>query len=55
MGYVIWTEPALDDLHAVLEFIAKDSPAYAAKIGTRIVEAPRGLVRSGSDSLICET
>ena len=28
-----------------MEHVAKDSPAYAARLGTRIVEAPRGLAR----------
>ena len=45
MGHVIWTEPALDDVRVIMEHIAKDSPAYAARLGTRIVEAPRGLAR----------
>jgi plasmid stabilization system protein ParE len=40
MGKVIWTEPGLDDLGEVMEFLAKDAPAYAERIGMRIVEAP---------------
>lgn len=46
MGQVIWTEPALSDLRDLMEYVAKDSPAYAARLGTRIVEAPRGLAQS---------
>jgi addiction module RelE/StbE family toxin len=43
MAQVNWTEPALEDLRAIVEFISRDSTAYAARIGTRIVEAPRRL------------
>lgn len=43
MALVEWTEPALDDLHAIVEFVARDSPAYAARLGQRLVEAPRRL------------
>jgi toxin ParE1/3/4 len=51
MAEVRWTEPALDDLQAISEFIARDSPAYAARLTRKIVEAPRRLVmlpRSGT-------
>jgi plasmid stabilization system protein ParE len=41
MGQVLWTEPALDDLREILAFIARDSPAYAARLGNRLIEAPR--------------
>lgn len=43
MGRVIWTEPALIDVHEIVQFVAKDSPRYAQKLGNRIAEAPRGL------------
>ena len=29
---VIWSEPAKADLHAIHDFIAKDSPYYAKKV-----------------------
>ena len=29
MVKIIWTEPALDDIHAIMEFIAQDSVYYA--------------------------
>jgi plasmid stabilization system protein ParE len=45
MGQVIWTEPALGDLRAIIDFVAMDSPTYAARLGTRLVEAPRRLIR----------
>ena len=51
MAEVSWTEPAPDDLRAILEFIGRDSEAYAARLGRRILDAPRrlaGLPRSGS-------
>jgi addiction module RelE/StbE family toxin len=50
MGRVAWTEPALDDVREIIQFIAKDSPRYAVKLADRIMEAPRGLTshpRSG--------
>jgi toxin ParE1/3/4 len=46
MGKVIWTDPALNDLHDIMEFVSRDSPAYAARLGQRIVAAPRGLEQS---------
>ncbi len=44
MGQVHWSEPALDDLKDIVSFVAKDSPAYAARLASRISEAPRRLV-----------
>ncbi len=43
MAQVEWTEPALDDLQAIVEFISRDSTAYAARLAQKIVEAPRRL------------
>ncbi len=43
MGQVYWSEPALDDLRDIVSFVAKDSPAYAAKLTNRISKAPRRL------------
>jgi addiction module RelE/StbE family toxin len=43
MGQVHWTESALDDLRGITEFVAKDSPAYAEHLATKLVEAPRRL------------
>lgn len=40
---VIWTEPALGDLDAGAEFIARDSPRYAAAFVRRIRDASRTL------------
>lgn len=45
MAKVIWTEPALDDLHNIIEHIAKDSFAYAERFGIRVVESPRRLTQ----------
>lgn len=33
MGKVIWTDPALEDLHDIIEHIAEDSPVYAERFG----------------------
>ena len=43
MGQVHWSEPALEDLKNIVSFVAKDSPAYAAKLASRISDAPRRL------------
>ncbi|NCO33311.1 MAG: hypothetical protein AUJ92_16445 [Armatimonadetes bacterium CG2_30_59_28] len=43
MVKVIWTEPALTDIEDIIEYISRDSMAYAARVGTSIVEAPRRL------------
>jgi toxin ParE1/3/4 len=43
MGQVHWSEPALNDLRGIVSFVAKDSPAYAARLASRIREAPRQL------------
>src|SRR5581483_4377303 len=51
MAQITWAEPALDDLLAIIEFVGRDSRSYAARLGQKIVEAPRRLVklpRSGS-------
>ena len=45
MAKVIWTEPALKDLYDIIQHIAEDSPIYAEKFGTKVVEAPRRLER----------
>jgi plasmid stabilization system protein ParE len=34
---VVWSEPAADDLVALVEFIAKDSQAFAATLAQRAV------------------
>lgn len=43
MTKVIWTEPALNDLREIIDYIAKDSLVYAERLGIKIVEAPRRL------------
>ena len=43
MGKVIWTDPALDDLHDIIEHISEDSPVYAERFGLQVVESPRRL------------
>jgi toxin ParE1/3/4 len=43
MVKVIWTEPALKDLHDLVEYIARDSAVYAERFGLRVVHAPRRL------------
>lgn len=36
MAQVIWTEPALDDLDAVADYIAIENPAAAAELVRRV-------------------
>ncbi len=43
MAEVIWTEPALEDLKNIVEYISKDSKVYAERFATRVIEAPRRL------------
>lgn len=43
MAKIVWTGPALNDLHHIITFIAQDSPKYAERVGVRIVQAPRHL------------
>jgi toxin ParE1/3/4 len=45
MGQVHWTECALDDLRDIVNFVAKDSPAYAARLSAKLVQAPRRLAQ----------
>lgn len=50
MGRVAWTEPALEDLREIVDFIGKDSWRYALKLADRIMAATRSLAnqqRSG--------
>jgi plasmid stabilization system protein ParE len=39
MASIFWTVGALDDLRNIIDYIAQDSPTYAAATGTRIVDA----------------
>ncbi|HEX7191345.1 MAG TPA: type II toxin-antitoxin system RelE/ParE family toxin [Thermoanaerobaculia bacterium] len=44
MAYkVAWAESALDDLTEAVEYIARDSPGYAASVATRAVRAAESL------------
>ena len=42
---IVWSNPALEDLVAAVEFIAKDSEAYAANLAQLAVEAAESLVQ----------
>jgi addiction module RelE/StbE family toxin len=39
MAQVIWAPAALDDVDAIAEYIARDSPDHAALFATRLIEA----------------
>jgi len=39
MGRVVWTDPAIADLEDIMDYIARDSPRYALRVGERIYEA----------------
>ncbi len=41
MVKIVWTEPALDDIHSLMEFIAKDSVYYADVTARGILDAPK--------------
>lgn len=40
---VVWTGPAADDLEAIVEFVARDSDAYARTLAQLIVTAAESL------------
>jgi toxin ParE1/3/4 len=42
---VVWSRRALQDVEAIAEFIALDSPAYAAAAAKRIITQTRVLSR----------
>jgi toxin ParE1/3/4 len=37
MATLIWTEPAVSDLEEIGQFISKDNPPAAEKVGSRII------------------
>ncbi len=39
MGRVVGTDPAIADLQGIMDFIARDSPHYALRVGECIYEA----------------
>jgi len=39
VAHLIWTEPALDDLDALVGFIALDNPAAAGRLVRKVVES----------------
>lgn len=43
MARVTWTEPALDSLKVLFEYIAVDSLVYAERVVTHILNAPKKL------------
>lgn len=40
---IVWSDPAVDDLEAAVEFIAKDSDAYARSLAQLAVHAAESL------------
>ena len=40
---IVWTDPAVEDLEATVEYIARDSEAYAASFAQSIVDAAESL------------
>jgi len=40
---IVWSDPAVEDLEAAVEFIAKDSEAYAANLAQLAVDAAESL------------
>ena len=41
---IVWTDPAVEDLEAAVEYIARDSEAYAASFAQSVVDAAESLV-----------
>lgn len=58
---IYWTEPALDDMDAIFEFIAKDAPPYAVNFIQALMErteqlehfplSGRAIPEAGDDNL----
>jgi addiction module RelE/StbE family toxin len=42
---VVWSQRAVQDLEAIAEYIAQDSPAYAAGVVRRIINQTKSLSR----------
>jgi len=42
---LVWTEPALDDLNAIAEYVALDKPDAAAALVARVLDAVARLQR----------
>jgi addiction module RelE/StbE family toxin len=40
---IVWADPAVEDLEAAVEFVAKDSPSYAANLAQLAVGAAESL------------
>lgn len=43
---VVWTDPAVADLESTVQFIAKDSPSYAAAFAQQVCDAGDSLAES---------
>ena len=43
LAQIIWSDPAVDDLEAAVEFIGKDSDAYARSLAQLTVDAAESL------------
>jgi plasmid stabilization system protein ParE len=42
MAKIRWTNLALDDLQAIHNYVAQDSPKYADRLMDKIIERPGG-------------
>ncbi len=52
---VVWTEAAWNDLETAADYIAKDSPRYAAAFVREICEAARSLVQFSERAGSCRS
>lgn len=43
MAEVVWAEPAVNDLQAIVEYIARDSQTYAERFAKKVLEASKRL------------
>lgn len=41
MAEVVWAEPAVNDLQAIVEYIARDSRTYAERFAYKVLEASK--------------
>ncbi len=45
MAQIVWSRRALQDLEAIADYIAQDSPAYASAVVKNVITQTRMLVR----------
>ena len=45
---IVWTEPAVDSLHAIRDYIARDNAFYADVFVNRLIDTAESLAEKGA-------